>query len=93
MIFVASSLVVPGRTPASMSTCFIHPRSVSGFTPTFVPIRATAAVTDKVGSSTLASCTSRTARSLSSWGYFLGAGMVCILSRNQTLHDTRGGSS
>jgi hypothetical protein len=47
---------------------------------------------DSYASSAIASLTSRTDRSLSSCGYFLGAGMTPILSGNQTLHRTRGDS-
>jgi hypothetical protein len=64
------------RFPASMSACLIQPRNVSGFTPSHVPIRCTAAVTDSSGSSSCASYTSRIARSRNSCGYFLGAGMT-----------------
>ncbi|WP_206680434.1 hypothetical protein, partial [Flaviflexus huanghaiensis] len=39
-----------------------------------------------------ASATSRIARSRSSGGYFLCAGMIIILSGFQTLHQTRGDS-
>ena len=47
---------------------------MSGTTPTFGPIRRTAAFNDNVASSAIASVTSRTARSRNSFGYFLGAG-------------------
>ena len=47
---------------------------------------------DSSGSSSRASCTSRIALSRNSGGYFLGAGMILILSGNQTLHQIRGGS-
>ena len=33
------------------------------------------------------------ARSRNSCGYFLGAGTICILSKIQTLHESRGGSA
>ena len=85
-------MVVPGRSPASIAACLHQPRSVSAFTPTRCPIRTTAAFSDSSGSSFLASATSRIARSRSSGGYFLGAGMVIILLGNQTLHETRGDS-
>jgi len=59
-----------------MSERLIQPRNVSGTTPTFGPIRITAAFSDNPGSSTSASATSRCARSRNSFGYFLGAGMT-----------------
>jgi len=46
-----SAVVVPGRRPASMSARFTQPRNVSGLTPTYVPIRCTAAFNDNPGSS------------------------------------------
>jgi len=51
LIRFASSVVVPGRFPASMSVYLTHPRSVSGFTPILLPILLTAAVTDNPVSS------------------------------------------
>src|SRR5829696_263598 len=80
LIFCASPLVVPGRFPASMSACLHQPRKVSAFTPTREPIRCTAWCIDSPGSSSRASCTSRIALSRNSGGYFLGAGMILILS-------------
>src|SRR5690606_25932123 len=62
----ASLVVVPGRSPASIAACRHHPRRVSGLTPTRCPIRTTAAFNDNPGSSRLASCTSRIARSRNS---------------------------
>jgi hypothetical protein len=58
-----------------MSACFTQPRNVSLLTPTRDPIRNTAAFNDKPGSCSRASTTSRTARSRSSAGYFLAAGI------------------
>lgn len=88
----ASLVVVPGRSPASIAAYLHQPRNVSALTPTRCPIRTTAAFSDNSGSSFLASATSRIARSRSSGGYFLGAGISLILSGNQTLHETRGDS-
>ena len=87
---LTSDALTPGRSPLSIAACFIHPRSVSGFTPVRCPIRTTAAFSDSSGSSLRASCTSRMARSRNSCGYFLGAGMAIILSGNQTLYQNRG---
>ncbi len=89
----ASLVVVPGRSPASIAACLHQPRNVSALTPTRCPIRTTAAFSDSSGSSFLASATSRIARSRSSGGYFLGAGIGLILSGFQTLHETRGDSA
>lgn len=89
---LASDVVVPGARPESIRACFIHPRSVSGTTPTLGPIRVTAAFSDNSGSSAIASLTRRIARSRNSCGYFLGAGMTPTLSRVQSLHNYRGGS-
>lgn len=75
-----------------MRFCLVHPRNVSGLTPTRCPILITAWFIDNEGSSFIASRTRRMERSRNSGGYFLGAGMVIILSWNQTLHQTRGGS-
>jgi hypothetical protein len=57
-----------------MLACLHQPRSVSGCTPTRGPIRFTAAFSDRSGSCSRASATSRCARSRNSFGYFLGAG-------------------
>src|SRR5215207_545528 len=93
LIYCASPVVVPGRFPAAMSACLHQPRKVSVLTPTREPIRCTAWCIDNKGSSSPASCTSRIALSRNSGGYFLGAGIILILSGNQTLHQTRGDSS
>src|SRR4051812_13056586 len=58
-----------------MSACLHQPRNVSLLTPTRGPIRNTAAFNDNSGSCSRASSTSRTDRSRSSRGYFLGAGI------------------
>ncbi len=50
LIVAASPVVLPGRTPASMSACLIQPRNVSGTIPTRGPIRLTAAFSDSDGS-------------------------------------------
>jgi hypothetical protein len=82
----ASSVVVPGRLPTSISACLTQPTQRVRVHPAPVPIRVTAAATDSCASSSRASCTSRIARSRSSCGYFLGAGITLILSRNQAVH-------
>src|SRR5690242_6064297 len=74
LIRLASAVLVPGCSPASMRCCLTQFRKVSGTIPTFGPIRFTAAFTDNRGSSAIASATIRNARSRSSSGYFLGAG-------------------
>jgi len=86
----ASPVVVPAAWPASTAACSHQPRNVSGPTPTRYPIRITAAVNDNPGSSCLASTTIRCARSRSSSGYFLGAGINSTLSWVQSPHPTRG---
>jgi hypothetical protein len=91
LIFWASPLVVPGRFPASMSACLHQPRKLSTFTPTREPIHDHL-MHRQLRVSSRASCTSRIALSRNSGGYFLGAGMILILSGNQTLRQTRGGS-
>lgn len=64
-------MVVPGRSPVSISVWVTQPRKVSGLMPSCCPIRLHAPV--RVIGSYFASSTIRTARSRSSSGYFLGA--------------------
>ena len=73
----ASLVVVPGRSPASISACWTHPRSVSGLIPSCSPIRRHAA--GWLPGSLFASITNRIARSRGSSGCFLGAAMTLIL--------------
>ena len=58
-----------------------------GIPPTRCPTRTTAAFNDSSGSSFRASATSRIARSRSSGGYFLGAGMVIPLGESDPPRD------
>jgi hypothetical protein len=76
LIEAASVLVVPGQRPSSIWARRTHPRNVSGTTPTFGAILFTAAFNDNDESSLIASATNRCARSRSSSGYFLGAGIT-----------------
>ena len=71
-----SEVVVPGRRPVSISACLHQPRSVSATIPTRGAMRCTAAFNDNFSSCSLASRTSLIARSRSSSGYFLGAGIA-----------------
>jgi hypothetical protein len=73
----ASDVVVPGRSPASTSTCVTQFRSVSGLIPSCSPTRASAPFL--VAGSRRRSTAIRMARSRSSSGYFLGAAMTLIL--------------
>ena len=73
-IRAASAVVVPGRDPLSTWACFTQPRNVSGLIPSSSPIRWDAPDTDPADSAM--SSTSRTARSRTSSGYFLGAAMT-----------------
>lgn len=82
LIFAASDVVVPGLTPESISACLHQVRRVSGWAPTRSAIRLTAPWRDRDGSSALSSRTSRTARSLSSGGYFLGVGIASTFPWN-----------
>ena len=92
LIRFVSSVVVPGHSPASITACFTQPRNASGLTPTRPPMRCTAALTDNVGSSLHASHTNRIPHSRNPYGYFLDAGMIPTLPRNQTHHQTQGDS-
>src|SRR3954469_18195521 len=87
----ASSVVVPGRVPASISAWVTQLRSVSGLIPSCLPIRASAP--RRVAGSRRASTAIRVARSRSSSGYFLGAAMTLILTWIESLHQTRGGTT
>src|SRR5690606_22377964 len=83
----AWSVVVPGRVPSSISAWLTQLRRVSRLTPSWSPIRAIAP--GRVAGSRRASTAIRIARSRSSGGYFLGAGMTLILPRFESLHHTR----
>src|SRR3954449_12809720 len=85
---LASSVVVPGRVPSSISAWVTQLRSVSGLMPSCLPIRASAP--ERVAGSRRASTANRVARSRSSSGYFLGAAMTLILQWIESLHQTRG---
>src|SRR3954447_21688771 len=89
-IRAASSVVVPGRTPSSISAWVTQLRSVSGLMPNCLPTRANAP--GWVAWSRRASTAIRVARSRSSSGYFLGAAMTLILTWIESLHRTRRGT-
>src|SRR4051794_26875375 len=89
-IRAASSVVVPGRTPSSISAWVTQFRSVSGLMPNCLPTRANAP--GLVAGSRRASTAIRVARSHSSSGYFLGAAMTLILTWIESLHQTRRGT-
>ncbi len=64
----------PRRDPLSIWACFAQPRNVSALIPSSSPTRRHAPDTDPADSAM--SSTSRTARSRTSSGYFLGAAMT-----------------
>lgn len=70
----ASAVEVPGRCPSSTSACLTQPRNASRCTPSCWATRAMALGAWPVCSRT--SKTIRTARSRTSCGYFLGAGIA-----------------
>src|SRR5690606_31105648 len=75
----ASTVVVPGRLPASISLCRTQLRSVSRLTPNRSATRAIAPCC--CPDSSRIPNTIRTARSRTSSGYFFGAGMTPTLAR------------
>lgn len=85
---VASSVVVPGRWPSSISASATQLRSVSGLIPSCSPIRGKAP--DRVAGSRRASTTIRIARSRNSSGYFLDAAMTPILTCIKSPPSDRG---
>ena len=90
-IRVASSVVVPGRTPPSTSPWRTQFRNASGWTPSWSAIRLIAPREDP--GSFRASNAIRVARCCNSTLYFLGAPMtLIILPRIESLHHTRGDS-
>src|SRR5690606_4095683 len=73
----ASAVVVPGRTPSSISACRTQPRRVSGCMPSCSATRWIAPCF--VAGSCRSSTAILVARSRNSSGYFLGAAMTLIL--------------
>ena len=76
-IRAVSSLVVPGRTPSSISACLTQVRNASGWIPNWSAIRLIAPVA--VAGSRRASNAILVARSRNSWLYFFGAATTLIL--------------
>src|SRR5699024_7041906 len=89
----ASSLVLPASSPASTRSERTQLRSVSPLMPSCSPTSRQARETGNPGSSAIRSRTSLTARSRSSSGYFLGAGMTPSSWGDHTLHHSRGDPS
>jgi DNA-binding CsgD family transcriptional regulator len=89
MIFSASLVLVPGRSPASTSACVTQPRSVSALIPNCSPIRTHAL--GRLAGSLRASNVNLIARSRSSSGYFRGAAILdppWLDGPHQTRHET-----
>src|SRR5699024_1907118 len=85
-----SSVVIPGALPESTWFCFTQLRRVFLLIPTCSPTSRHAVLTASAGSLVSFSLTMRTARSRTSAGYLLGAGMFLSSRLDQALHHTRG---
>ena len=87
-----SSLVDPGRAPASTSACRTHFRTVSPEAPIFAATEQIASHCDPYWPVLTCSNTSATARSRTSRGYVLLRAMIRFSTPAWSLHQTRGGS-